>query len=225
MGSAPLGFEEMQLIYGFNAVYVVVCLSLFVIFVDRERRTAMAGLARMNEKVRELAISDPLTGLFNRRHLGDLMASDDARPSDERTIQAVLMIDLDHFKSINDRFGHLVGDRVLKSVAEVIGAQAGADNPVGRFGGEEFVCLVRRAPGAGEQDEARVLPEAIRRRVAALAFPDIAKLGAVTVSIGYADCAGFGGAQAALPEADFALYAAKNAGRDRTQDARARCVA
>ncbi|MFH6786824.1 MULTISPECIES: GGDEF domain-containing protein [Methylobacterium] len=220
----PRAFDpaDLQIVSSIGMIYLVVCLSVFVFLVDYERGLAIAGLARMNETVRQLVISDPLTGVFNRRHLGDLIAEDDARPAGARTIRAVVMIDIDRFKAINDRFGHLAGDAVIKAVAAAIAAEAGPDNTVGRFGGEEFVCLVRGRPGGRGGLDGPAFAEAIRHRVSGTAFDGIAGLDRVTVSVGVAACAWYGSAMAALPEADFALYAAKEAGRDCVREARPR---
>ncbi|TNC06396.1 GGDEF domain-containing protein [Methylobacterium terricola] len=215
----PRTFDEVELqtIYSIGIICLVACLTVFVFLVDYERGLAIAGLARMNETVRTLAIRDPLTEVFNRRHIGDLIAGDDSRPAEARTIRAVVMIDIDRFKAINDTFGHLTGDGVIKAVAAAIVAEAGPQNPVGRFGGEEFICLVRSPPDARDGP---ALAEAIRRRVSGLACDGIPGLGRVTVSVGLAACEAFGSAQAALPEADSALYAAKEAGRDCVREAR-----
>jgi GGDEF domain-containing protein len=110
---------------------------------------------------------------------------------------------------------------VIKSVVEAITAGAGPDNPVGRFGGEEFVCLVQRRPGARNGIGAQRLAEAIRCRVSGAVPKGVPGLERVTVSTGFADCARFVSTQAALPEVDAALYAAKEAGRDCVREARA----
>ncbi|GJD65003.1 GGDEF domain-containing protein [Methylobacterium frigidaeris] len=220
MEPASFSAIDMQIINSIGMIYLVTCLAMFVYFVEYERSLAIVGLIDMNETVRKLVVSDPLTGVFNRRHLGDLIAADDARPIEARLIRAVVMIDIDHFKSINDRFGHLAGDSVIKCVVEAIATEAGPDNPVGRFGGEEFVCLVQRWPGARNGLGAQRLAEAIRCRVSGTVLDGVPALERVTVSIGFADCARFGSTQAALPEADFALYAAKEAGRNCVREAR-----
>jgi diguanylate cyclase (GGDEF)-like protein len=153
---------------------------------------------------------DPLTGLPNRRYLEEMVASLAPGRRDTDSIGA-LMIDIDYFKRLNDRFGHQVGDNVLRAVAEQIAlAVRASDTPV-RYGGEEFAVLLRSATPEQAEDVA----ERIRRAIATL---DPALFGvdqAVTVSIGVA--VGIGShvdVPALLEEADRGLYRAKRLGRN-----------
>ncbi|MEZ4227095.1 MAG: diguanylate cyclase [Polyangiaceae bacterium] len=150
---------------------------------------------------------DPLTGLSNRRAL-ERGAQDRV---DARERFGVLFIDADHFKAVNDRFGHQVGDRVLVAIADVLKAGLRPGDSVGRYGGEEFVVLVA---GAGPE-AARLVAERLRRSVEKLVPP--AGVEGVTVSIGTAvfDPRDEGDtAQAAMRRADVALYASKAGGRN-----------
>lgn len=210
--------NEMKVLYVASLIALVVSLSMFVVLMEYERTLAIRSLGEMNETVRKLALRDPLTGAFNRRYLADLIAADDARPPQARNIQAILMIDIDRFKSINDTFGHLAGDTVIRSVATEIMEQVGSRAIVGRYGGEEFVCIVQ-ARQLQEGVDLEEFSESIRERVSRVEFPDIPTLKNVTVSIGYARCALFNGAPATLAKADAALYAAKEAGRDCVREA------
>jgi diguanylate cyclase (GGDEF)-like protein len=125
---------------------------------------------------------------------------------------AVIMLDIDHFKQINDRFGHLAGDRVLVAVAEVLLRQVGPSDLCGRYGGEEFVVALRGVDEAAVCDRA----EAMRLEIRALAVAGLpggtlsASLGVVVVAPG----SGLG-TEAVLSRADRALYRAKHQGRDR----------
>ena len=163
------------------------------------------------------ALTDPLTGLYNRRylvrHLEGLLATGQASDI------AVLMVDIDRFKSINDRYGHATGDRVLQAVAEALRARTRVFDTLARIGGEEFVLVM---PGA-RAAEAQAAAERLRADIEALAI-DVGEgnLCAVTVSIGISTALtraveGGGGAAAAwlLEEADKCLYAAKGGGRNR----------
>lgn len=177
-----------------------------------------ARLRDMVAQLEETSSTDALTGLPNRRSLfgeGLRLAGACLRGGGPC---AVLMIDLDHFKQINDSHGHAAGDRALAHVAGLIRSAARASDLVARYGGEEFVVL---APNAGPR-EARVLAERIRTRVAAEACPLPSGGFSCTVSIGAAALeAGGNDAQRAFEEAlqraDQALYRAKDQGRNRVE--------
>ena len=131
------------------------------------------------------------------------------------------MIDLDHFKSVNDTYGHLIGDDVLRAVAQCVADQVRQQDSVGRFGGEEFVALL---PATG-QEEAAFIAERIRQAVSRLQIsipgPPEAQVNGLTVSIGVANYPTNGDdIPDVLRTADTALYQAKADGRDRVVNAR-----
>ena len=159
----------------------------------------------------ELALTDPLTGLYNqrylRRHLGGLLEAGQAHEI------AVLMIDVDHFKSVNDSLGHAAGDKALRAVAETLRSNIRVFDSLARYGGEEFAVVM---PGTGCED-AEIAGERLRAAVEAAPIEAIAGIGRkLTVSIGVA-CAGDAPTtpDALLNAADRALYQAKRAGRNR----------
>ncbi len=161
----------------------------------------------------ELALTDSLTGLYNQRyllrHLRGLLTV-----SPDREV-ALLMLDIDHFKQVNDRHGHAAGDRALRVVADTLRANTRVFDLVARYGGEEFVVVM---PGASS-DEALAAAERLRAAVAAMSFVAEADLRyPLSVSIGVA-CGGTGSKtpEALLRDADVALYAAKRAGRNRVE--------
>ncbi|MFC0115139.1 GGDEF domain-containing protein [Kibdelosporangium aridum] len=157
-------------------------------------------------QLRDQARADPKTGLLNSAAWSNDATAWLARGESA----ALLMLDLDNFKSINDRYGHLVGDKHLKGVAEVLKSEVRATDMVGRFGGEEFVILL---PGT-TQDDAMAIAERIRRRVEGFA---VEGLGTVTVSVGVAAHPDHGTTlEEVMNAADLALLAAKTAGRNRT---------
>lgn len=183
----------------------------------------LAGIAayvgtRLTEDVRlqdYLASIDGLTGILNRRAL-----MTEARRQEERRRDAeglgLMMIDVDHFKRINDRHGHIVGDRVLRQVATTLRMSGRGSDVLGRYGGEEFLLLL---PGADEQRLATV-GEKLRAAVEAIPaieFPDRTGFPeTLTISIGAAVLRpGQGNLDTAIAQADQALYQAKNAGRNR----------
>ncbi|TVT55897.1 MAG: GGDEF domain-containing protein [Azoarcus sp. PHD] len=164
------------------------------------------------ERHRREALSDPLTGLLNRRgmeyHLDELAVSGAREPL------SVVVLDIDHFKRINDTYGHAVGDVVIRHVAKVMRTAVCAEDVTVRFGGEEFVILMPRR----SLEEAEALAESIRVKVERLRLirrQDKLALDPFTVSLGVAsrhDDEAFDGI---FERADKALYAAKNSGRNR----------
>jgi diguanylate cyclase (GGDEF)-like protein/PAS domain S-box-containing protein len=165
-----------------------------------ERKMFEAELTR-------LAVTDPLTGLWNRRHTSELLAADLAQAQRHGQALSLLMLDIDHFKSINDTHGHQTGDQVLIEVAELLRDHVRATDVVGRWGGEEFAILLRYC---GLSD-AVVTAEKLRRRVAELAFR---RLGSVSVSIGAAELQENDELASWIARADAALYQAKRSGRN-----------
>src|SRR5690606_18565565 len=177
---------------------------------------ALENTANRARLVRSV-LTDPLTGWNNRRYLEARLREEIARCRRSRAPIACLMIDVDHFKKVNDRFGHLAGDEVLRGVARRIAKQVRSSDVAARYGGEEFVILL---PGTDAQ-AASALAERIRAAVAAQPF----ELGGgreplpVTVSVGVAECGpelpdGDAAGEALVARADAALYAAKAGGRN-----------
>ncbi|HET6344306.1 MAG TPA: diguanylate cyclase [Myxococcota bacterium] len=169
-----------------------------------------ANLIAARDLLREEAMRDPLTGLLNRRGIDDVLARDCARASRERTPLAVLMVDLDHFKAINDTHGHEAGDQVLRELAGRLRRIIRPYDEVARVGGEEFVIV---APGCNVEG-ARAVAERVRRCVSAT--PVLLHSG---VSIEVTCSIGVGMNQTIAPDvvvqaADVALYKAKTSGRN-----------
>ena len=172
----------------------------------------------MERRLRELATIDDLTGALNRRAFFDAATQEIERAGRYAIPVSVVMIDLDHFKQINDRHGHAVGDAVLREAAAAIAASLREVDRLGRLGGEEFAVLLPQTPLAGAVEVA----ERLRRAIAAVAVPlgpGAATVG-LTASLGVAEHRlGTLGPDAVLNRADAALYRAKRDGRDRvTQD-------
>ncbi|HJV59739.1 MAG TPA: GGDEF domain-containing protein [Albitalea sp.] len=160
--------------------------------------------------MRELAVTDPLTGLPNRRGTTDRLDAAMAMVARHGQPLSVALIDVDNFKSINDRYGHAAGDAVLHRLAQTMQQATRATDMLGRWGGEEFLLLApaTSAPAAGE------LAERVRRAVAAQAF---AHGEPVTISVGVSTCWSADRVEALLRRADDALYRAKAGGRDRVE--------
>ena len=165
----------------------------------------------MELELSRLAITDPLTGLFNRRHLLELGERQLARVRRGREPAAVIMLDLDHFKSVNDRFGHAAGDAVLRRVAEVCQRELRPEDVFGRMGGEEFVAI---CPGC-DHVTARQVAQRLKESLAAAEIACGSEPLHATASFGISDLvAGDQDMTAALDRADQALYEAKAAGRN-----------
>lgn len=171
------------------------------------------GLRQSLQQTIELAVTDPLTGLHNRRfldlHLGRAAAGTDGF--------ALALFDIDHFKRINDGFGHDAGDAVLREFGRRLKAEIRASDLACRFGGEEFAVLM---PGA-DAETASAVAERIRLAVSATAFAVAGEALAVTVSAGIAVAPSGTRRDDVLKRADAALYEAKRAGRNRIGTAEA----
>lgn len=166
---------------------------------------------RHHAQTLQLAEHDALTGLYNRRGLGHVLASL-ARAHGPDFGTAIAMLDIDHFKAINDHLGHNAGDRTLVAVADLLRSLTRKTDAIARWGGEEFIVLMPQTP----LDEAITIAERIRAELAGLAVP-VEAGGEVqlTVSIGVANLPGPLELTQLLHRADAALYKAKQAGRNR----------
>jgi diguanylate cyclase (GGDEF)-like protein len=162
------------------------------------------------EQLREKAMRDPLTGLVTRDAFLEICDKEIVRARRQGTPLAMMMADLDHFKSINDRYGHLAGDDVLREAAARLKASFRAGDTVGRYGGEEFMALI---VGCAKED-ALALAERFRESVSREPFETSAGRLAVTTSAGIAIVGNMDTSWTLLKAADEALYRAKAAGRN-----------
>ncbi len=166
-----------------------------------------------NARLEALAQTDPLTLVLNRRALGDRLATELDRAHRYGSILTILMVDLDHFKDVNDTHGHLVGDEVLQTVARILATEARSSDFVARFGGEEFVIVL---PETGV-DGAMVFAERILELIGEQSFDPGRATFSVTASIGLASypAPDVRDLEGLFTAADNALYRAKAAGRNR----------
>ncbi|HTS67938.1 MAG TPA: diguanylate cyclase [Terriglobia bacterium] len=167
------------------------------------------------EALREQAMRDALTGLLNRRATLDLFLAEMSRARREKTPLSLMMLDIDHFKPVNDRFGHLMGDEVLCDVARRLRVSARNYDLVGRFGGEEFLIVAPRCRPTDALIQAERLREAVCSHPITLKDTSLA----VTISVGVATALEPDqlDMEALLNTADQALYRAKEAGRNRVE--------
>lgn len=172
-------------------------------------------LLSARELLRRQASHDSLTDLLNRRGIQDRLGQEARRCARERRPLGVVLADLDHFKSINDRYGHAAGDQVLQEAAQRMNSAVREYDAVGRYGGEEFLLI---GPGCGVE-ETRALAERVRQRIAATPFSTLDGDVLVTASFGVSAYLGAGNPDrdALLRAADAALYRAKAAGRNRVE--------
>lgn len=174
----------------------------------------LSTISSLHEQLREQALCDPLTGLYNRRYLDEFFARELARAQREKLPLALALIDLDHFKRLNDECGHLVGDDVLKAVAQHLLDNLRSTDAVFRIGGEEFLLIL---PGLNAQS-AELRIEVLRAQLATSAQPTRVGALPVTLSAGIALWPEHGEhLDSLLHAADVALYAAKRSGRNRVE--------
>jgi len=166
--------------------------------------------ARHFERVRQLAYVDGVTGIFNRRYFELRLAEEIARSSRHRLGFSLIMMDIDHFKQLNDEFGHLLGDEVLRQVSGILGQQLRKSDVLSRYGGEEFAIITPETA----VESAQAVADKLRRIVESWHFPGVARR--VTISAGVAEFPTQGATRDELVKsADEALYAAKQSGRNR----------
>lgn len=178
-----------------------------------EQKTRMESLRRANEDLARQSITDALSGLHNRRYFNQVLETEVARCNRNGESFALLLLDLDHFKRVNDQFGHQAGDAVIQTVGKALRAGIRTSDTCCRYGGEEFALIMpaTRAP------EAQLVAERLRQKVADLEIPGLPQGYPVTISIGISlgEPKSEIKSQQVLKEADQALYAAKADGRNR----------
>ena len=184
-------------------VMVSVCGVAVVVLVLEHRNELLL------ERLAGEARTDPLTGLLNRRGFDEHAAREFAHVGRDGTSIALALVDIDHFKQVNDDWGHIVGDRVLANLARLLAGEARVIDVAARLGGEEFAVLMPSSDEAG----AEAFIQRVRAGLEASARPD---LPAVRISAGVAAASEPRDVQVLLESADRALYAAKRGGRDRT---------
>ena len=168
-------------------------------------------LREAHARIEELAQIDDLTGALNRRYIMKALNEEMSRAQRSGTPCSMAIIDLDLFKRINDRYGHPVGDEVLKTFAIAVEANVRAVDKLGRYGGEEFLLVL---PGSAE-DQALIAIDRLRQIVADLNWNGVCDGLTVTISAGVSEVRQNDGADDIVARADAALYRAKEAGRNR----------
>jgi diguanylate cyclase (GGDEF)-like protein len=171
--------------------------------------TDQAAVAINKAQLWEMAVTDSLTGLFVRRYFMAKFLEELHRAERYKKILSVVMVDLDHFKRVNDTLGHTAGDRALKIVAKFLENNLRDVDIIGRYGGEEFVILLPEA----DKDEAYLVSERLRKQLAELKVDDLPQM---TVSLGIASYPEDGAAvELLINKADTAMYVGKQSGRNK----------
>ena len=209
----PPVIEAIHFVFGVIVLLGVSALSLRMGAMRAHLKAQKAELEQALEQIRLLATQDELTGLFNRRHMSTLLTQEQLRARRSGEPLCIVLMDLDHFKRINDGHGHHAGDAVLKGFAHA-GRQAlrGTD-VLARWGGEEFLLML---PGA-DADQAASVVERVRAQLAATSFDAAAPGLTVTFSAGLARVEPGQTLEQAVERADQAMYRAKTGGRNRTE--------
>jgi diguanylate cyclase (GGDEF)-like protein len=173
-------------------------------------RVRASELSALNERLERQTREDGLTGLSNRRHLEEFMRKAFSAAQEHATALSVVLLDIDHFKAVNDRFSHATGDRVLQAVAELMREHINLDELAGRFGGEEFVLVLHANPR-----ETYERAEKLRQAIQDYDWASITVGLEVTLSLGWSTQTSLENHERMLSNADAMLYAAKRAGRNR----------
>ena len=213
----PVRFPpHIEVLHFIFAVILLVATSVLAMRMGGLRTRLSARKAELQQAlatIRELAQVDELTRLSNRRHILEMLAMAHTRCLRSCEPLSVVLIDLDHFKAVNDRHGHAAGDAVLREFAAVLRAGLRESDFAGRWGGEEFlVVLPQMRAGV-----AAVLVDRLREAVAQVSFDHVLPGLTISFSAGASECAAGEATHIAIERADQAMYLAKEAGRGRTR--------
>ncbi len=199
--------------YAFIVFFVILLMAIFIIIRSYGKlRIVNAELTGEREKAKALALHDPLTNLHNRRAIEPMIQFEMNRKKRANAPVSLLIIDIDHFKRVNDTYGHDVGDRVLTGLAAMMTEYRRSTDIFARWGGEEFVALLSDT----DERHAILLAEKIRINCENLSFDEC---GGITISIGAAELMENETFESWFKRADSALYAAKQTGRNKTVSA------
>ncbi len=213
LGAAGVGLVLVTQIYGWSTRNLMVNLIGTNIRNEQmtsELRRSHEDLTQVMQRLHQLATRDPLTHCLNRRALMDEMNRELARCQRHQSGFALIMIDLDHFKAINDRHGHGIGDAVLAATATRLSTKLRSTDSLGRWGGEEFLCLLTQTDPQAALQKAEALRQALAGQVVDLPGANFE----VTASIGVAVYRPGQTLEEIIDAADQALYRAKRAGRN-----------
>jgi diguanylate cyclase (GGDEF)-like protein len=210
LGWVPSYDTPLSLRVMLGVAYIATTASIAYVY-EREREATEARAHTLADALYDATIRDPLTNLLNRRFFDERLENELAFTRRHRSPTSLLSLDVDHFKRINDSYGHAAGDAVLVGVAHLLRASVRQEDTVARVGGEEFVILLRQTDPVGAQ----IVAERLLATIAEHSFVVGAERLAVTASIGCATTTGGDDGQTLLSSADARMYIAKRAGRNR----------
>lgn len=209
----PADVESVHLAYTTVVLAGVALLAMRVSQLREQHQQQRNALQQALSRISELATRDELTGLPNRRAMLDQLATETARQARKKLPLAIGLIDLDHFKRINDAHGHAGGDQVLRGFAHRVESELRGGDVMARWGGEEFLLML---PDTSIEAAQQCL-QRLRDRLRASPFNEVAPGLQLTFSAGVTGCLGQGDIDSAIERADQAMYRAKQAGRDRAE--------
>ena len=203
--AAPAPLLDPDVTHALSLMNIVIPFVALALLTFYFRAASMA----VELQIAEMAVTDPLTGLFNRRHMNQRLREEESRSVRTHTPFSAIVVDIDHFKRINDTWGHDVGDRVLKALAQLFRDMVRTQDIVARWGGEEFLIVLPQTSLAGALEVA----ERLRQAAEGTLGRSLESSEAVTLTLGVAEYAG--SVSACLKLADTALYRGKEGGRNR----------
>ncbi|MEK9952408.1 MAG: GGDEF domain-containing protein [Curvibacter sp.] len=208
----PGQVEVLHLAFSLIVLLGISALSVRMGALRQRLHEQKAELEASLVQIRQLATQDELTGLVNRRHMGELLAAEQARQQRSAEVMSLVLLDLDHFKRINDSYGHQAGDTALRAFAAAVQPSLRSSDVLARWGGEEFLLML---PATGPAEALRCV-ERMRESLARVSLAEIAPDFTLTFSAGLAACEAGQPVDAVIEQADQALYRAKQTGRDCT---------
>lgn len=208
----PLWVELIHLAFGVIVLLGVSALSVRMGTLRTRLRRQKQELEASLAQIRLLATQDELTGLVNRRYMMDLLRAEQVRQQRSGQVMSVVLIDLDHFKRINDGYGHQAGDTALHTFARSVLPSLRSSDVLSRWGGEEFLLML---PETGQKDALSCV-QRMRDSLARVSLDDVAPGLQLTFSAGLAACQPGESIEAVIELADQAMYRAKQAGRNCT---------
>jgi diguanylate cyclase (GGDEF)-like protein len=205
LGTAYTFEFKSRLLYSFLTVSCLFALYEYV------RQSSFQRIKEMSQKFEKQAMRDPLSGLLNRRGMLDKLQYEFDRKQRYKNDLTVMMCDIDHFKIVNDQYGHDKGDEVIKSLGTIFTAGLRKQDSLARWGGEEYLFLLPETNG----EQAMHLAEKLRSKIEQTQFKQKEKIFSVTISIGLHQIASTDTINLAITKADSNLYKAKEQGRNR----------